>query len=158
MADLNSIEKHLRKLGIKFRFIDLGGEKFRVEDVIGVGIKADEIVKTLLVRSEVKRVLEFKTEFNALAIRGADRLDFKKVRRIFGPKTDLAKPEEVKKVVGVPIGAVCPILVGVPVFIDPKVLDLKQVNLGSGDLTKGLDMKLKDLLTAIGPYEVKDLT
>lgn len=158
MANLDKIEKHLKELGVDYQIIDLGGEKFRVEDVIGVGIKADEIVKTLVIRSDVKRGLEFKTEFNALAVRGKDRLDFKKVRRLFGPKTDLAKPEEVKKVVGVPIGAVCPILIGVSVFIDSKVLDLKQVNLGSGNLTRGLDMQLADLLKAIGNYKTADLT
>ena len=46
---------------------------------------------------------------------------------------------------------------GVPVYFDKKVVDLKNVNLGSGDLTKGLDMKLSDLLSAVGEYEVVDL-
>lgn len=157
MANLGQIEKHLKKLGINYKIIDLGAEIFRVEDVVKAGVKPDEVVKTLLIRSVVKRVLEFKTEFNALAVRGGDRLDFKKVRRIFGPKTDLAKPEEVKEVVGVPVGAVCPIEIGVPVYFDEKALKLKNVNLGSGDLTKGLDMTLADLLTAVGKFKVADL-
>lgn len=167
MANLRKIEKRLKDLNLNYSFIDLGGEIFRVEDVIKAGIDPDEVVKTLLVRSVVKPTfakasrgwagLEFKTEYNALAVRGRDRLDFKKVRRIFGPKTDLAKTDEVKKVVGVPVGAVCPIEIGVPVYFDRKVLELKNVNLGSGDLTRGLDMKLADLIKAVGEYQVADL-
>lgn len=178
MANLSQIEKHLKKLGIDYKIIDLGGEIFRVEDVVKAGVNPDEVVKTLLIRSEVKRGLEFKTEFNALAVRGKDRLDFKKVRRIFGQKTDLAKAEEVKEVVGVLVGAVCPIEIGVPVYFDKKVLQtflrsssldepgiaglkgamkLKNINLGSGDLTKGLDMSLADLLKAVGECDVSDL-
>lgn len=157
MANLVQIERHLKKLGIRYKIIDLGGEIFRVEDVVAAGVKADEVVKTLLVRSVVKRGLEFKTEFNALAICGRDRLDFKKVRRIFGPKTDLAKPDEVRQVVGVPVGAVCPIEIGIPLYFDKKVMELKNVNLGSGDLTKGLDLKLSDLLKAVGEYQTVDL-
>ena len=157
MANFLKIEQYLEKQGIDYKIIDLGAEIFRVEDVVKAGVNPEEVVKTLLIRSVVKRGLEFKTEFNALAVRGRDRLDFKKVRRIFGPKTDLAKPEEVKEVVGVPVGAVCPIEIGVPVYFDNSVLKLKNVNLGSGDLTKGLDMILEDLLKAVGEFEVKEL-
>lgn len=154
MANLEQIIKRLDELNLTYKIIDLGGEIFRVEDVIKAGVNPDEVVKTLLIRSVVKRGLEFKTEFNALAIRGRDRLDFKKVRRIFGPKTDLAKAEEVKEVVGVPVGAVCPIAIEVPVYFDKHVMDLKRVNLGSGELTKGLEMTLEDLLKAVGNYQV----
>lgn len=128
-----------------------------MEDVVKAGVKADEVVKTLVVRSVVKRGLEFKTEFFACAICGKDRLNFKKVKRLFGTRAELAKPDEVQKVVGVPVGAVCPIAIEVPVYFDHKVLDLKNVNLGSGDLTWGLDMSLADLLKAVGNYLVVDL-
>lgn len=167
MANLKKIEKRLESLNLNYRFIELGGEIFRVEDVVKAGVNPDKVVKTLLTRSVVKppfakasdgwRGLEFKTEYNALAIRGRDRLDFKKVRRLLGTETDLAKAEEVKEVVGVSVGAVCPIEIGVPVYFDQKVMDLKNVNLGSGDLTKGLDMKLSDLVKAVGEHKVADL-
>lgn len=158
MANLAQIERYLKKTGVRYELINLGGEVFRVEDVIRAGVNPDEVVKTLVVRSVVKRGLEFKTEFNALAIRGQDRLDFKKVRRIFGSKTDLAKPDEVQKIVEVPVGAVCPILVGIPVNFDKKVMTLAHVNLGSGDLTRGLAMDFDDLIKAVGEYRVEDLT
>ena len=56
-----------------------------------------------------------------------------------------------------PVGAVCPIAIGVPVYFDHRVLDLTNVNLGSGDLTRGLDMSLADLLLAVGDYNQADL-
>ena len=88
-------------------------------------------------------------------MRGNDRVDFKKVRRFFGSKSELAKPVEVLKVVGVSIGAVCPIMVGIPLYIDAKVMDLENIHMGSGDLMHGLEMKLADLLKAVGEYKVE---
>lgn len=158
MANFIQIEKYLMKQKIPYEIIDLGGEVFRVEDVVKVGIKAEEIVKTLIVRCEKDSIRGMQTKYVALALRGGDRLDFKKVRRIFGGKATLASADEVKKVIGVPIGAVCPIQVGISVYLDKLAMSLVKVNMGSGDLTKGLDMKFADLLKAIGEYVLADLT
>ena len=70
----------------------------------------------------------------------------------------MAKPEEVKKVAGVPVGAVCPILLDVPIYIDRGAMSLKHVNMGSGDLTYELEMDFEDLLSVIGSYKVADLS
>ena len=102
--------------------------------------------------------MEFKDKYFALVLRGKDRVDFKKVRRLFGGKSELAKPAEVKKVTGVPIGAVCPILLDIPIYIDKSAMDLKHVNMGSGDLTKELEMDFEDLLSVIDSYKVADLS
>lgn len=158
MANLNQIKKILDAKKIPYKVIDLGGEAYRVEDVIKVGVKKDEILKTLLVRSEKDSIKGLVKSYYAIALCGADRLDFKKVRRIFGGKATLANADEVMEVVGVPIGAVCPIGIGVPVYFDEKAIKLELVNMGSGDLTKGLDMTFKDLLRVIGEFEVADLT
>jgi len=179
----------LRTAGLKVA--DLGGEVFTVDQVKKSGVDEGEIVKTLIIRvgdvpyyssSEAQRSREVTNQgnsrqaphqmvrgqarivnFAALAVRGKDRVDFKKVRGLFGPSTslrvncELAKPEEVKRVVGVPVGAVCPILIEVPLYFDQRVMDLKHVNMGSGDLTKGLEMELSDLLSAVGKYQIEDL-
>ena len=158
MANLAKIEQYLKDRKIKHKISDLGGEIFKVEDVIKAGVNPDQILKTLIIRSTVKVGLEFKDKYFALVLRGKDRIDFKKVRRLFGGKSDLAKPEEVKKVAKVPVGAVCPILLDIPVYIDRWAMSLKYVNMGSGDLTKELEMDFADLLLAIGKHEVADLT
>jgi len=136
----------LKQLG--FNLIDLNKEAFTVADVIDAGIKIDEVVKTLIVRTN--------DCFIALALCGENRVDFKKIRTKFGGHSELAKPEEVLKIVGVPVGAVCPIMVGVPLYIEEKVMDLENVHMGSGDLMYGLEMKLEDLIKAVGDYEQMD--
>ena len=194
MANLAKIEKYLKTKKIKYKVSDLGGEVYKVEDVIKVGVNPDQILKTLIIKSNIKphfatfsakatkvkkasrgwEGLEFKNKYFALVLRGKDRVDFKKVRRLFGGKSELAKPEEVKKVAGVQVGAVCPILLGIPIYIDKKVfqtflrssnksaglkraMGLRHVNMGSGDLTKELEMDFSDLLDAIREYKVMEL-
>lgn len=149
MANLSQIEKYLKKKKIPYQVVDLGGEVFTVKGVTEVGVTEDEIIKTLIVKTN--------DGFVALAVKGQDRVDFKKVRKLFGNKSELARPEEVQKMVGVPIGAVCPILVGVPLYFDRRVMDLVHVNMGSGDLRHGLEMDFSDLLKAVGKYKVEDL-
>ena len=157
MANLFQIRQYLQKNKINHKISDLGGEVYKAEDVIKVGVNPDQILKTLIVRSTVREGLEFKDKYFALVLRGKDRVDFKKVRRLFGGKSELAKAEEVKKVAGVPVGAVCPILLDIPIYIDKNAMDLKHANMGSGDLTKELEMDFSDLLGAIEKYKVIEL-
>ena len=90
MANLSQIRQYLQKNKIKHKVSDLGGEVYKVEDVIKVGVNPDEILKTLIVRSNVKEGLEFKDKYFAFVLRGKDRVDFKKVRRLLGgPSTSL---------------------------------------------------------------------
>ena len=149
MANFLQIEEFLKVKQIPHQIVDLGGEVFTVDQVKKTGVEEDEIVKTLVIKTN--------NNFIALVVRGCDRLDFKKVRRLFSNKSELAKPEEVRKIIGVPIGAVCPILLEVPLYFDRKVMSLKHVNMGSGDLTKGLEMDISGLLEAVGKYQVEDL-
>ena len=157
MANLEKIEKFLKIQKIPYKIIDLGGETFRVEDVVKVGIVREAILKTLLIRCQKDTIKGMQTIFVAIGLRGGDKLDFKKVRKLFGGRAELATPAEVLKIVGVPIGAVCPIEIGVAVYFDRRAMELGNVNMGSGDLTKGLDMKFTDLLKTISGYEVTDL-
>ena len=56
------------------------------------------------------------------------------------------------EITGVMPGAVCPLLVPVPVIVDWKLLALDRVNFGSGDHLYGVEMKSADL------YRVMDFT
>ena len=150
MANLVQIEKFLKQKKLPYKVIDLGDEIFTVAGVVESGVDEEEVVKTLIVRGN--------SEFVALALRGKDRVDFKKVRELSGNKAELAKADEVRKIVGVPVGAVCPILLEMPIYIDQKVLCLKRINLGSGDLTRGLEMELSDLIKAIGKYQAEEFS
>lgn len=149
MANLVQIEKHLKSKKLPYKTVDLGGEVFTVEGVSKTGVNKDEIVKTLIVKTNNNLI--------ALVVRGRDRVDFKKVRRLFGGKSELAKSDEVLKVTKVPVGAVCPILLNVPLIFDQHVMKLKRVSIGSGDLTKELEMDFADFLKAVGENQVEDL-
>ena len=186
MANLAQIEKFLKQKKLPYKVVDLGVEVFTVEGVAEAGVDEDEIVKTLIIRFQNIQRSPQKVQFVALAVRGNDRVDFKKVRKLFGLSTlqqvqgrleynrkatplpsiilrasrvkcELAKPEEVEKIAKVPIGAVCPILLDIPLTFDKKVMKLKHVNMGSGDLRMGLEMDLRDLLKAVVEYQVEDL-
>ena len=166
MANLVQIKEYLQEQKLPYDVIDLGDEAFTVDDVVKSGIRLDEVVKTLVVRISGSPSTRSGTSgragsgyqsFIALALRGSDKLDFKKIRSMFGSKSELAKPDEVLEVVGVPVGAVCPILIGIPLYLDKNVMDLKNVHMGSGDLKKGLEMKLANLLKACGDYRVEYL-
>jgi len=158
MANLLQIEKHLKDKKIPYQVRDLDGNPstdsgqgvFTVSDVVNSGVDENNVVKTLIVRGN--------SDFVALAVRGKDRIDFKKVRRLFGSKSELAKPDEVKKIVGVPVGAVCPILLNIPLYFDESVMNLKHVNMGSGDLKFGLEMEFDDLIKAVGEYKIIDVS
>ncbi len=150
MANLGQITKYLNAKKLGHKVIDLGDEIFTVKGVVETGVNEEEIMKTLIIRGN-------NNQFVALAVRGKDRVDFKKIRRLFGNKSEFAKPNEVLKVCGVPVGAVCPILLNIPVYFDMKVMDLSHINMGSGDLTKGLEMEFSDLLKAVGKYSIEDL-
>ncbi len=149
MANLKQIERHLRDLKLPFRVVNLDQKAFTVADVVNAGISLDQVVKTLIVRVA-------DGSFIALALRGSDRVDFKKIRTKFGGKSELAKPEEVLRVVGVAVGAVCPILVGLPLYIDNNVMNLQNVHMGSGDLKHGLEMAQKKFILSVGKYTIWD--
>lgn len=148
MANLKQIEKYLQQKRLDFKVVDLEEEAFTVSDVVKSGVDPNGVVKTLIVRTN--------DGFIALSLCGNDRVDFKKIRARFGSKSELARPEEVLKVVGVPVGAVCPILVGIPLYVDKKVLGLENVHMGSGDLMHGLEMSKDDLFRAIGDFEIEN--
>ncbi len=65
--------------------------------------------------------------------------------------------EEVKEITGVDPGAVCPVMVPVPVIVDMKVLELENVNFGSGNHMFGIEIKRRDLDKAL-EYELADIS
>lgn len=149
MAKFEVIESFLKQNNVEFKVIDLSGKAVSVEDVMrssNGSVKREEIIKTLIVKTTGG-------DFIACVLKGGDRLDFDSV----GVER-LATKEEVEKVTGVEIGAVCPILIGIPVVIDKKVTGLSKVNMGSGDHLKGLEMNLPDLLKVLPEATIESIS
>ena len=134
-----TVEDILEGAGVEYRVIELTDRAVSVEDVVRFSkedINPGEICKTIIVKS--------KAGFTALFLRGSDRVSFKKLRGVTG-NARIASSEDVMEITGVMPGAVCPLLVPVPVIVDWKLLALDRVNFGSGDHLYGVEMKSADL-------------
>ncbi len=147
MARFEDINKFLEGKGIDFEVIKLSGIARSVEDVLKLTngrVNRDEVIKTLIVKDR-------DGNFIGCVLQGGDRLKDNAFER-------LATKDEVLQVAGVEFGAVCPILLGTPIVIDKKVMNLKRVNMGSGDLLKGIEMNFQDLLSILPDYKIKEIT
>lgn len=157
MAKFSEIEKLLKEKGVGFKVIIFPTVAVSVEDVMrlaGDQIKREEITKALIVKLKCG-------DFVACLLKGDDRLD-KNVLINDRHHQDqsilrLASKEEVLEVAEVEIGAVCPILLNIPIIFDEKVMSLKRINLGSGDLLKGLELNFEDLISLLPNYIVSKI-
>lgn len=132
------IEDILEAKKITYRIIELEARAITVKDVIEYSkedINPEEICKTILVKQ--------KDQYYALFLRGADKVDFKKLKAEIG-KASIVSHDEVFSVSGVEPGAVCPLLLDLPVLVDRRVLELERVNFGSGDHLFGVEIAAVD--------------
>lgn len=147
------VEKILKGKDVEYRLVRLSQKAYTVEDVVKYSngeVEPAEICKTIILTGKKtgKKVAAF--------LCGGDRLDFSKVKKLFGEEMKIASNGEVKEAAGVEIGAVCPFLLKVPLYVDNKVMGLEKVNCGSGDHLYGLEFMIGDLAKVIN-YEKVDL-
>ena len=141
----------LSEKGIPYRLIELSDRAISVEDVIAYSkstIKAEEICKTIIVKDK-------KGKKYGMFLRGNDRLDFKKLKKILG-KVSIASFKEVKESTGVEPGAVCPLTIDIPIIVDERVFDIESLNFGSGDHLYGIEIRTEDLNKVID-FKVEDI-
>lgn len=146
-----AVEDVLEKAEVSYRLIELSDRAVSVEDVIRFSkgeINIDEITKTIIVKS--------KRGFTGLFLRGADKVSFKKLK-IFVGKARIASREDVRDITGVGPGAVCPLLLSIPVIVDTKVIDLGKINFGSGNHLYGIEMSTGDLDKVL-EFTVEDIS
>lgn len=148
------VEKILKEKNIEYRLIKLTQNAYTVEDVVKYSESAvapDEICKTIIVRGK-------KTgDKKAILLRGNDKVNFSGIKKLFGEEMTVADPEQVKEATGVEPGAVCPLLLKVPLLVDRKVFDLEKINCGSGDHLYGLEFGTKDLTKCV-EFKIEDLS
>jgi len=142
-------ERLLTERGIPYRLIDLTGRAMTVADVIRFSrgdFPAEEICKTVIMRDSGEGRVAF-------FLRGVDRVDFLKAKAATGMKLRVASPDEVRAAAGVDPGAVCPLLLMIPLVVDTRVTPLRRVNFGSGHHLHGIEMATTDLLRAV-PHRI----
>jgi prolyl-tRNA editing enzyme YbaK/EbsC (Cys-tRNA(Pro) deacylase) len=130
----------LESKGIKYRLICLTKKAITVEDVIEFSkeeLNPDEICKTILLNSK-------KMGKVALLLKGYKKIDFKKLKPFFG-KMDICSGDEVFQISGFKPGAVCPLSLKIPLYIDKQIFSLDKINFGSGHHKYGIEIQTKDL-------------
>src|SRR6476469_2703891 len=120
-----------------------------VQDYVAGGFPLARMVKTV--------VLGIKGDGWALvAVRGADRVDYRKLADALGVKRSLLfqpPPEQVEAELGYQIGGVCPIPAApaLRVVCDPAIRDLARIYCGSGRNDRTLELTPGALLQAVAP-------
>lgn len=140
-----SIKNKLTDNGVQYRLIKLSKPAYTVKDVINYSeeaIEQGEICKTIIVKDK-------NGQFYAALLKGNDLIDFRKMDKIIGSKTNIAAPQEVAEVTKQSIGSLCPIILKIPIFIDRQILSLNRINFGSGNLLYGIEVSVKDLVLII---------
>jgi prolyl-tRNA editing enzyme YbaK/EbsC (Cys-tRNA(Pro) deacylase) len=145
-------ERFLTERGIPYRLIDLTDRAMTIADVLRFSrgdFPAEEVCKTIIMRDSEGRGYAF-------FLQGNDRVDFLKAKGATGKKLRVASPDEVRKAAGVDPGAVCPLLLQIPLFVDIRVTRLYHVNFGSGHHLHGIEMTTTDLLRVV-PHTITDV-
>jgi len=136
--------KLLEEKGVDYRVVELTERAVTVEDVVRYAkhtIDPDEICKTIILKDRGGRM-------HAVFLRGGDRIDFKKLRGLIG-KASVAASDEVEEATGFKPGAVCPLTLDVPLYIDERVFMKERINFGSGNHLYGIELSSKDLAKVI---------
>jgi prolyl-tRNA synthetase len=144
--------KLLEEKGVGYRLIELKEKAFSVADVIRYAkepLDPDEICKTMILKDE-------KGNKYAVMLLGYHRIDFAKAKGFLCSALSIASSEEVKEATGIEPGAVCPILLRIPLFVDRRVLEKEKINFGSGDHLYGLEVHTRDL-EKIANFRVVDV-
>lgn len=142
-----TVEKLLIEKSIPYRLIELLDRAYTVKDVVKYSkgdIILHEICKTIIAKSDSGHSY-------ALFLYGEDKVDFNKIELVIGEKLHIAKYSEVKEYAGVKPGAVCPLLIHIPVIMDTKIVNFNKVNFGSGHHLYGLEILTKDFIKLVNP-------
>jgi prolyl-tRNA editing enzyme YbaK/EbsC (Cys-tRNA(Pro) deacylase) len=145
------VQDILDSKNIPYRIIELKDKAISINDVIKYSkeeINSEEICKTILVKQKI--------DYYALFLKGSDRIDFKKLKEVIG-KSSIASKVDVLKITGVDAGAVCPLLLDIPIIVDVGVLSLEKINFSSGNHLFGVEIASTDLARVLN-YLLADIT
>ncbi len=140
MKNFQFIKNHLVKNKIPFEEITFTDKevKGRILDTsTDHNYDPKNAIKTLVVKS--------KNGYFGVVLKAKDKIDTVKFTNLIGnwsiinEKKLLTKFQMIK-------GGICPLVLNIPLFIDRKILNLKMLSMGAGDLHKGLNIQLKILL------------
>ncbi|GBE19707.1 prolyl-tRNA synthetase [archaeon BMS3Abin17] len=133
--------KILENQNIPYRLIKLSEKGVSFNDVIKYAendINPDEICKTIVVKDK-------KGNKYAFFLKGSDKVDFFKAKEIIGQKISIVSYDGLVRATGTEPGAICPLLLDMPIYVDKRIFETEKINFGSGDHIYGLEINSKDL-------------
>jgi Ala-tRNA(Pro) deacylase len=136
-----SVIDHLKSRGLNFEAIPHEKTYTSIQEARALGIAADEVVKTVVLDTESGHAL--------VAVPSYRRLDMKLVGEAVGDHhVRLASEEELARdFPDYELGSLPPLgsLLGVPVYVDPEVLEHETVVFAAGSQTESVKMRTEDL-------------
>jgi len=134
--------RDLEAKNTEFRLLELTGKAMTAKDVIKFSneeVDVDDICKTIIWKTNRGLIGVF--------LKGGDRINLDKLQKFLNSKAAMASSEEVKEKTGLEPGAVCPLLLGMPIVMDKQVFDMEKVIFGSGDHSYEIEMNPTDILS-----------
>jgi len=144
MVSLESTQK-LDEAGVEYSLFKLDKQAFTVEDVVKYSkgrVNVDEICKTMILTDDEGYGC-------GLLLLGISRVDFKRLKTITGKILRLASRKQVVDLTGIEPGAICPIILDIPLFVDGQVFTKNRINFGSGNHLFGIEMNPIDLIKIV---------
>ncbi len=142
----------LEKVRIRYKIHKLGGSgitSLAVEKL--TNIKLEDICKTIIL-----------TDGNGNFVGGFlpanIDVNLEKVKKIFNfNEVRLARAKELKEVLGLAPGEICPLLLKIPIIFDPLSLKKEIIHMGSGDVHYDLEVNPNDILKLLNA-KIEDIS
>jgi len=144
MVSLKSAQK-LDEAGVEYSLFRLDKQAFTVDDVVKYSkgrLKVDEICKTMILTDDGGYGC-------GLLLLGVSRIDFEKLNEVTGRTLNLASRKKVVKLTGIEPGAICPIILDIPLLVEEQVFMKNRINFGSGDHLYGIELDPVDLIKVV---------
>lgn len=144
MVSLRSTQK-LDEAGVEYSLFRLDKQAFTVDDVVKYSkgrVKIDEICKTMILTDDRRYSC-------GLLLLGASQIDFEKLKEVTGRNLHLASRKKVIELTGIEPGAICPIILEIPLLADGQVFDKNRINFGSGNHLYGIELDPVDLIKVV---------
>ena len=144
MVSLKATQK-LDEACVEYSQFRLDKQAFTVDDVVKYSkgrVKIDEICKTMILTDD-------RGYGCGLLLLGVSRIDFGKLEQGTGRILHLVGRKKVVELTGIEPGAICPIILDIPLLVDEQVFMKNRINFGSGDHLYGIELDPKDLIKVV---------